>query len=248
MGLQIVEVRPGVTLQLNDADYQRWLRQKTQEEERAEPFTPCLIRVEVEPGIMLQLTPEEAERWREHRDRRRAAAAAAVVARPAETGISLEGCGVRLVSESETASARLSEMGLEVVSASSELLPFDRTLIWDPEAPLRLDLIPNGFHLITRFAWQIAVPLWSYEQLARDMGSEEARAATEAIIRDLRVPVYDPRVLFFRRCPETEALLETWQEEAGCGSDDDGMRLAFMRALYRVKPLVCALPVTWVGR
>lgn len=256
--LKRYEIRPGLTLKLSEEDYRRMVGELPAQTP-PEPSPPAMVRVEVEPGMILNLTPEDAQKVREERDRRRAAAAAALVARAVDTGISLDGCGVVLTSESETAAARLCEMGLQVISGgASEVVPFERTLLWDPAAPLRLDLIPNGFHLITRFAWQIAAPIWSYEQLARDIGSAEDRARTEAVIRDLRVPVYDCRVLFLRRCAEVEQLLEAWREECQlpeadgreheASGRDDALRLACMRALYRVRPLICALPVTWVGK
>ncbi len=54
------------------------------------------------------------------------------------------------------------------------------------------------------------------------------------------MPVYDTRLMFIRRCHATRELVDEWVAE-------DGHRgLAFLRALYRVKPLVLALPTTWV--
>jgi hypothetical protein len=115
-------------------------------------------------------------------------------------------------------------------------------LWWDATAPLRLDLMPLGFHRVSS-GWQTAIPLWRYNVLARDIGTDEARQRTKEVIHDLRVPVFDTRMIFVRRDDETEKLLELWMEERKSGDDD---KLCFMRALYAVKPLTCALPVTWV--
>jgi len=115
-------------------------------------------------------------------------------------------------------------------------------LWWDANSPLRLDLLPLGFHRVSA-GWQAAIPLWRYNVLARDIGTDEARQRTREVIHDLRVPVFDTRMIFIRRDAETERLLELWLAERQTGDDD---KLCFMRALYAVKPLVCALPVTWV--
>lgn len=116
-------------------------------------------------------------------------------------------------------------------------LPWAHTLIWDAQTPMRLDLIPVGFHLLE--TWQIAVPLKSYDLLACSVGNEKDREQTGAVLPDMRVPVYESGLLFVRRCPDTERLVEVWAAEPG---DRD---LAFLRALYQVKPLVLALPVIW---
>jgi len=123
-------------------------------------------------------------------------------------------------------------------------LPFAETLIWTPAFELRYDLVAAGFRLLQR--WQVAVPLWDYGTLACQVGTPEERARTEAIIRDLRVPLRDTRLLFVRRCPETRALMDVWGDELA-GPDGDE-RLAFLRALYTVKPLICDLPASWTGR
>jgi len=53
--------------------------------------------------------------------------------------------------------------------------------------------------------------------------------------------------VFVRRCPDTRRLVETWHaERARFPSGED--RLAFLRALYIVKPLVCDLPTVWTNR
>jgi len=116
-------------------------------------------------------------------------------------------------------------------------------LWWDTECPLRLDLMPVGFHRISA-GWQMAAPLWRYNLLARDIGDEDARQRTKEVIRDLRVPVFDTHLIYVRRDAETERLLALWLQERASGDDD---KLCFMRALYQVKPLLCALPQSWAA-
>lgn len=112
-----------------------------------------------------------------------------------------------------------------------------RFLLWAASANLRQELVLTGFGLLTK--WQLAVPLLNYDTLAESIGTADERAETKAIIHDLRVPVYDCRVIFVRDCQETRRLFELWQ---------DGSELGFLRALYQARPAVNALPPSWVMR
>ena len=111
----------------------------------------------------------------------------------------------------------------------------NRYLLWDQSANLRRDLILTGFKLLEK--WQLAVPLLDYDTLAENIGTDQERQETKAIIHDLRVPVYDCRVLFVRQCKETRKLFRLWS---------DGTQLGFLQALYQAKPIVNALPPTWI--
>lgn len=117
-----------------------------------------------------------------------------------------------------------------------------KTLIWNMTAKLRTEFLSVGFMLLDKF--QIALPLLDYETLAADIGSDADRELTRSVVRDLRVLLYDPRVLFARRCSDGETLLERFSFEQERGDGDD--RLALLRALYTVKPTICALPASWV--
>lgn len=235
---------PQHTIQMTIADHERW---KARQDAAFRPKAPAgptepLIRVEVEPGVVLQLTSDDAQRWREHRDARRATETRAAIRAPQGLRIA-DGSGVVLASESPSTAGHLETMGLPWI-AGEPRLAYAQTLIWDPAARLRIDLIPAGFHLITAFGWEVAVPIYSYDELARDIGGDAEREQTALVVRDLRVPVYDPRVLFLRACQGSETLLAAWATERTGGDD----RLSFLRALYRTKPLVCALPTTWIAR
>lgn len=157
----------------------------------------------------------------------------------------LPGCGIVCPNKAKVQALFPS---MEVQAGRPELA-FPRTLCWDPAAKLRGELLATGFQLLD--TWEIAVPLGSYDILARDIGTVAERALTEAIIRDLRAPFYEARVLFMKRCPATRDLMDTWADERLAAEKSNGgqavdERLAFLRALYRVKPLVLALPMTWV--
>jgi len=135
----------------------------------------------------------------------------------------------------------LAQMNL-TLSVGEPCIAFNKTMIWDPTVPLRTELISVGFGMLD--TWEIAAPLYSYDQLAVHLGSEEERERTKNVIRDLRVPVYDTRLIFVRNCDATQNLFSVWTDEYTVSSDE---RLAFMRAFYRVKPLCLALPISWTN-
>lgn len=115
-------------------------------------------------------------------------------------------------------------------------VPFDKTAWVDSLLPVRPELIPVGLLMLE--TWEIAVPLMDYSILAISQGTEAERNKTREVIRDLRVPVYDTRLMFLKRIPVVENLLAAWLQ-------DGATPLAFLRRLYQAKPLILALPCTW---
>lgn len=126
------------------------------------------------------------------------------------------------------------------------IMPFEKTLFAAPGTIIPWDLIGAGFSFLER--WDVAAPLWRYGVLAKDQGTPSDQRRTEAVIRDLRVLLYAHELLFVRDSPDGRQFLATWRAECGdgngAGSDE---RLAFLRALYLVKPLFCALPRSWLA-
>lgn len=125
--------------------------------------------------------------------------------------------------------------GTPIQEWSGEYPACGRFLLWNTGANLNVNHILTGFKLLER--WQLAVPLFDYDVLAERIGTTEEREQTKAIIHDMRVPVYDSRVLFVRQCQETRKLFELWQS---------GSQLGFLQALYQSRPVVNALPPSWV--
>ena len=123
------------------------------------------------------------------------------------------------------------------------ILPFTETLIWKTSLELRLDLLFTGFMLLK--TWQVVVPLFDYTTLALHIGKQSERDATEAVIRDLRVPVRDTRLIYARRCDATRQLMTVWGEAMKTCPNE---QLSFMQALYTVKPIVCDVPASWGGK
>ena len=134
------------------------------------------------------------------------------------------------------------ETDIRTVESERPMLAFPMTLLWKPQALLRHELLPVGFSLLR--TWQVACPLWEYDTLASQVGGEDERERTKAVIRDLRVPLYDTNLIYVKRCGDTERLIDEWNAEMDGGDD----KLAFLRALYQVKPLILALPITWTGK
>jgi hypothetical protein len=157
--------------------------------------------------------------------------------------LELSNCGVVLRGRGAavTGEALKREYGddVRVMLSDDTRLPYARTLLWDTSVLLRRELVPAGLALLER--WELALVVPDYDRLARDAGSEEDRSLTEGLIRDLRVPLYEPGVVFARRCRDALEFLEAWREEPG------DRKLALLRALYRTKPLVLALPNVWIG-
>lgn len=143
-----------------------------------------------------------------------------------------EGCGVVV----PTANLAPQFGRLEMV-VGQYTLPFERNVIWDGKTPLDGRVLV-GLQLLD--VWQMAAPVYSYDELAWMMGSEEDRAKTKAIVHDLRIPVYNPHLLFVRRDAETERLFALWRDD-----HEGDARLALMRAVYQVKPMVLPLPQSW---
>ena len=126
------------------------------------------------------------------------------------------------------------------VQASSPALLFEHSMIWNTGLQIRSEMIATGFSFLD--TWEIAVPLWNYQQLAITAGDKDERDLTEKIIRDLRVPVYDTRLMFVKRSQTTTELFDLWRKDVRDGRDE---RLSFLRAIYNVKPFILALPTTW---
>ena len=144
----------------------------------------------------------------------------------------------------KTMQTRAKRAGLRVVipegPASEE--EFDRAIIVEPGTKVPWDLIGFGLHFLER--WDAAVPMWRYGVNASDVGEKAERKRTQAIVRDLRVLLHSYELLFIRGNEPGRALLRTWESEREGGGD---ARLAFLRALYQVKPRLCVLPRSWLA-
>ena len=132
---------------------------------------------------------------------------------------------------------RMGEMG-----EGTSPLPFGKTLFVASGTTVPWDLLPAAWHFLER--WDAAVPLWRYGVNAGDVGSKEERHRTQAIVRDLRVLLHSVELLFVRDNEDGRALVEAYRREL---ADSQERRLAFLRAVYQVKPRLCVLPRSWLA-
>ena len=140
--------------------------------------------------------------------------------------------------DDKTVRSRAKRLGIEVVVTDSWEVT-GPTLFASTKIPF--DLVGAGFNFLER--WDVAAPLWRYDKIAADIGTPADRKRTQAITRDLRLLLYAPELLFVRDSEAGRALVETWRAECAHGDE----RLAFIRALYIVKPIFCALPLSWLA-
>ena len=190
-------------------------------------------KVVYQPGDWLDVGAMKAKEW--------LADGSASIPPPQIAELLSRGCGLNVMGPiPPTILPRLQENDKLGVTENTEPdLPYPQTCIWHPGIPLRPEILPVGFALLD--TWQVACPLWDYKELACHMGDEAEKERTEAIIHDLRIPMYDTRLMWVRRCGDTQRLIDQWKAEG------DG-KLAFLRALYQTKPMILALPVTWAGK
>jgi len=121
------------------------------------------------------------------------------------------------------------------------ILPWESTLVWNPGAVLRKELIAVGFGFLD--VWQMAIPLIDYETMALNTGNKDDQDKTRELVGDLRIPMYDPSLIFVHKCAETIEIFRLWEQE------DDSLQNehALLRAIFKVKPLVLPLPPNWTN-
>ena len=154
----------------------------------------------------------------------------------------MKDCGILTMGRSVKISASARRLGLQLRQGRKWKPSWARTLFVSGKYQVPWDLLPSGFHFLKR--WDAAAPLWRYGVLAQDVGTPAERKRTAKLTLDLRIPLYEPGLLFIRSSEAGLALLETWRAECRPGGDE---RLAFLRALHIVKPRFCALPRSWLA-
>lgn len=113
---------------------------------------------------------------------------------------------------------------------------FDINMVYTPNKLLDLDLIRHCFDWIRK--WEVIAPFGKYTTLIKDIVEEKDKKYLESIMWDLRVPVYDTRVIFLRKLPNIEEFWEIYLEEIEKLKDN---RLAFSVALWKIKPMILTL-------
>ena len=168
-------------------------------------------------------------------------------------------CVIVVRQADKVAESRARALGCELVVTDSWEVRGDATLFVAPGTIVPWDLLAAGFNFMVR--WDAAAPLWRYGVTAADLGTPVERRETKRITRDLRIPVYAPELLFVKAGGDGAALVKAWRRESEPGNEFPAgehsagrppagtrdERLAFVRALYMVKPRFCALPLTWLA-
>lgn len=146
--------------------------------------------------------------------------------------------GVQITDEDYLSRGKGIFPGISMESAPLPLILYPRSLMWNGKVEICPEYVATGFTLLK--SWELAIPIWDYNELARDIGSDSDRRKAAAIIHDLRVPCYNPFLFYARKCERVEQVLVKWVR-----STITDKRLALLCAIYEVKPLVLALPTTW---
>jgi len=126
-------------------------------------------------------------------------------------------------------------------------LPWARTLILRRDAAPSAETAALGMMRLDDSeypAWEMVARLESFQRLARDVGTPEEQALTLAALGDLRLPVYDAGMIWVRRTPTTEEVIQLWRAEIEQGHDPQH---AFLRAVYSRPVALCTLPADWMG-
>lgn len=150
--------------------------------------------------------------------------------------------GVVLLGEDKEIERRVRKLGLDVIVDASMPLAFDKTLFLAPGIRVPWDMLPAGWLFLE--AWDAVAPLCKPGMTADTTGSGEERKRTKGVIRELRVMLYAEGLLFVRNNEDGRALMDAFREERAEGGDP---QLAFLRAYYRTKPRLCAVPATWMS-
>lgn len=135
---------------------------------------------------------------------------------------------------------------LQISWGFPELL-YDYTCIWFPTRPLTTDLLNYGFlRLIPgeeeAEGWEMAASLLSLDKYASDIGTEEEKTRTKDALGDLRIPVYDARIIWARKTERAAAVISRWNGELKTSKD---LNHSFIRALFTERAMLCTLPLDW---
>jgi len=93
-------------------------------------------------------------------------------------------------------------------------------------------------------AWELAAALVSTSLLAETIGSLEEQQKTLKAVGDLRLPVYESRLVWVRQTPAALKVVEAWAAELAAGGDEYH---SFLRALYQNSAWLCTIPGDWRG-
>ena len=157
--------------------------------------------------------------------------------------------GIRVRGEESVKS--LAPLGglIKQISFGPPALPYKYTLIWRPDIQTTSRVVRYGFMRVQEGlpgedAWEMAASLVSTSMLAETIGSPDEQRKTLQVIGDLRLPVYESRLVWVRRTDATLKLVAAWAAEVEAGGDEYH---SFLRALYTNAAWLCTIPGDWRG-
>lgn len=118
-------------------------------------------------------------------------------------------------------------------------LPYADNLFISGDGRIPWELLEAAWQLLEN--WDVIAPLYSYELLAKDMGTAEEREETEVVCGDLRQPLYSTEMVFIRNNAEGQQFYAAWRQERG------NPELALLRAMHKTKPIILQVPCSWLG-
>lgn len=144
--------------------------------------------------------------------------------------------GIVFVGNHPTEIKRLRNAGYEVKVVDEPCVPFEKTLIIKAGEHIPHELLEFGFGLLDK--WDIATPMSAYGDQAYLHGEDSDRKLTKEIVGDLRFITYHTGFIFCHR--KNKYIIEDWNQEEG------DRTLAFVRTIFKHKPKLCVLPVSWL--
>ena len=155
----------------------------------------------------------------------------------------MTGVGIVVIGEGDKViQGRAKAARIPLQYTDTPCIPFAKTLIVESGTKVPFAMLEPAWHFLER--WDAAIPLYRYTFTADKLGTAEERKRTKAVIRDLRVLTHATQLLFVRNNDVGNMLIDTWNVECVDGADK---QLAFLRALYTVKPRLCVLPTAWLN-
>ena len=157
--------------------------------------------------------------------------------------------GLRIRGDKSSAIIAALSKILRQVSYGPPALPYKYTLIWRPDKGTDERIVRYGFMRVMEGAkgvdaWELAASLVSTSMLAEAVGTFEEQQKTLKVVGDLRLPVYESRLVWARKTPAALKVVEAWAAELRAGGDEHH---SFLRALFKNSALLCTIPGDWRG-
>ena len=118
----------------------------------------------------------------------------------------------------------------------------EKIVFIEPGTKLEVRIFEQGFKWLGH--WEIIAPYRPYQELAKDLVKGHQQEEIDALgIPDLRIPVFDPRLVFMKGTAKAQ---KTWTRYQILRKLWDP-RIAFLAAVWENKPCIKPLPAgKWI--